>query len=207
MIIGVFASGEGTTLQAVLDACSQGRLDGSVGVVISNNSKSGALRRAAVMGIPGRHLSSTTHPDPILLDEAVKVCLDEAKVDLVLLAGFMKKLGPRTLAAYAGRVLNSHPALLPKFGGPGMYGEHVHRAVLASGESVSGATVHLVVADYDAGPIISQRSVEVRGDDTPETLALRVQEIERVLVVDALQAIARGEVQHSTNEVAEADLR
>jgi phosphoribosylglycinamide formyltransferase-1 len=122
----------------------------------------------------------------------VRACLLEARVDLVLLAGFMKKLGPQTLSAYAGRILNTHPALLPKFGGPGMYGEHVHRAVIASGERMSGASVHLVVAEYDASPVIGQRTVEVREDDTFETLAQRVQAVERVLVVDVLRDIARG---------------
>jgi phosphoribosylglycinamide formyltransferase 1 len=194
MILGVLASGEGTILQAVLDACRHGRLDASVGLVISNNSKSGALRRAAAAGVPSAHLSSKTHPDPQLLDETIALLLKHAQVDLVLLAGFMKKLGSRTLTAYAGRILNTHPALLPKFGGPGMYGDHVHRAVLGAGELISGATVHLVVAEYDAGPIISQRIVEVHRDDMPEVLSLRVQAAERDLVVDTLQAIARGDL-------------
>jgi len=192
MIIAVIASGEGTTLQAVLDACEQGRLDARVGLVISNNSGSGALRRAAAAAVPTAHLSSKAHPEPTALDEAMKTRLDQAEVDVVLLAGFMKKLGPQTLAAYAGRIVNTHPALLPKFGGPGMYGEHVHRAVLASGDRVSGATVHLVTAEYDEGPIIAQRTVEVRAGDTPETLAQRVQTTERDLVVDVLREIANG---------------
>lgn len=194
MLIGVLASGEGTTLQAVLDACTQARLDASVGLVISNNSDSGALRRAAAAGIPSQHLSAKTHPEPMHLDETLAASLQQAQLDLVLLAGFMKKLGPVTLAAFAGRILNTHPALLPKFGGPGMYGDHVHKAVLAAGESISGATVHLVVAEYDQGPIISQRTVDVRYDDTPETLAQRVRAVERSLLIDTLQAIAHGDV-------------
>ena len=192
MIIGVLASGEGTTLQAVLDACRQGRLDASVSLVISNNSGAGALRRAESVGVPVKHLSSKTHPEPTDLDEIVRACLAEANVDVVLLAGFMKKLGPRTLSAYAGRILNTHPALLPKFGGPGMYGTHVHRAVLEAGERTSGATVHMVVAEYDAGPVIAQRTVDVRSDDTIETLAERVQAAERVLVIDVLREVALG---------------
>ena len=192
MIIGVLASGEGTTLQAVIDACAQGQLEASVGLVISNNSGAGALRRAAAAGIATRHLSAKTHPEPTALDESVRASLVEARVDVVLLAGFMKKLGPRTLDAFRGRMLNTHPALLPKFGGPGMYGEHVHRAVIASGERMSGATVHLVVAEYDAGRVIAQRVVDVLADDSLETLAQRVQAAERVLVVDVLRNIACG---------------
>jgi len=199
VIIGVLASGEGTTLQAVLDACAQGLLDASVGLVISNNSGAGALRRAVAAGVPIKHLSSKTHPIPSVLDEIMRTCLVEAHVDVVLLAGFMKKLGPQTLGAYAGRILNTHPALLPKFGGPGMYGDHVHRAVIASGERTSGASVHLVVAEYDAGPVIAQRTVDVRSDDTVETLAQRVQAMERVLVVDVLRDIARGALRLSVS--------
>jgi phosphoribosylglycinamide formyltransferase-1 len=192
MSIGVLASGEGTILQSVLDACMQGRLDASVGVVISNNSGSVALRRAAASSIPTRHLSSKTHSDPATLDGTMRSCLGQAKVDVVLLAGFMKKLGPETLDAYAGRVLNTHPALLPKFGGAGMYGDHVHRAVLAAGESTSGASVHLVVAEYDAGPVVAQRVIDVRPNDTVETLGERVRASERILVVDVLRDLARG---------------
>ena len=190
--IGVLASREGTTLQAVLDACADGSLHARVTVIISNNSGSGALRRASVAGIQGCHISSITHPDSTELDRAICMALANAGVDIVLLAGFMKKLGPHTLQTYAGRILNTHPALLPKFGGFGMYGLQVHRAVLASGDRVSGASVHLVEADYDTGPIIAQRTVAVIDGDTPETLADRVQISERALVVEVLSEIARG---------------
>ena len=192
MILGVLASGEGTTLQAVLDAAADGRLDAVVGLVVSNNSGSGALRRAAAAGLRWKHLSAKTHPEPSVLDGAVLASLDEAHVDVVVLAGFMKKLGPQTLVAYAGRILNTHPALLPKFGGPGMYGDHVHRAVLAAGDHVSGASVHLVTADYDTGPVLAQRSVDVWSDDTAETLGERVRVVERALLVDVLREFSRG---------------
>jgi phosphoribosylglycinamide formyltransferase-1 len=121
MNIAVLASHQGTTLQAVLDACSRGALPARVGVVISNNSGSGALARARAAGIPTRHISGTTHPEPTDLDRAVCACLETEDTDVVLLAGFMKKLGPYTLMKYAGRILNTHPALLPKFGGHGMF--------------------------------------------------------------------------------------
>jgi phosphoribosylglycinamide formyltransferase-1 len=168
------------------------RFGARVGLVISNNSGAGALRRAVAAGVPTKHLSTVTHPEPERLDAAIKASLSEATVDVVLLAGFMRKVGPQTLEAYAGRILNTHPALLPRFGGPGMYGSAVHEAVLASGERVSGVSLHLVVAEYDAGPVIAQRIVEVHPDDTPETLARRVQSSERQLVVDVLGEIAHG---------------
>ncbi len=192
MNIAVLASHQGTTLQAVLDACASGMLPSRVCLVISNNSASGALSRAEAAGVPACHLSGSTHPDPVELDRAVLAQLVAAATDVVLLAGFMKKLGPCTLRAYSGRILNTHPALLPKFGGPGMFGIHVHRAVLAASDPVSGASVHLVEADYDTGTVIAQRTVEVSPGDTPESLAARVQTSERDLVVQVLRDIALG---------------
>ena len=115
-------------------------------------------------------------------------------MQVVALAGYMKMLGPRTLDAYRNRILNVHPALLPKFGGQGMYGERVHRAVLASGDSVSGVTVHLVDEEYDRGPVVAQTEVPVLPGDTPDTLAARVLEQEHILYPETIQRIATGEV-------------
>lgn len=190
--IGVLASGEGTTLQAVLDACGTGELKARVAVVISNNSNAGALRRANTVGVATRHLSGKTHPNPVELDAAIRGALTDAGVNLVLLAGFMKKLGSLTLRAFERRIINTHPALLPKFGGHGMYGMNVHRAVVAAKERQSGATVHSVESEYDTGPIIAQCVVDVHEGDTPEQLAERVQAGERVLLVNVLKDISRG---------------
>jgi len=190
--IGVLASGEGTTLQAVLDACNSGALRAKVAAVISNNSGSGALRRAASGGAPTHHLSSKTHPNPAELDASICSTLTQAGVQLVLLAGFMKKLGPQTLLTFSKRIINTHPALLPKFGGQGMYGMNVHRAVIVAKERQSGATVHVVDSEYDTGPILAQCVVDVFEDDTPEKLAERVQAGERTLLVTVLGDIARG---------------
>jgi phosphoribosylglycinamide formyltransferase 1 len=190
--IGVLASHEGTTLQALLDACASGDLPARVVLVISNNSGSGALRRAADAGVPTRHLSSAAHADPSELDRAIRDALVEADVDVVFLAGYMKRLAPLVLGTFAGRILNTHPALLPKFGGEGMFGMNVHRAVLAAGERESGPSVHLVDGDYDTGAVLEQRRVPVEPGDTAETLAARVQACERVLVVDVLRELATG---------------
>src|SRR5262249_29676812 len=135
MNVGVLASHEGTTLQTLLDACSDGRIQGRVAVVVSNNSDSGALRRARQAGVRALHLSSKTHEDPAALDAAIRDALVAADVDVVFLAGYMKKLGPLVLRAFERRILNTHPALLPRFGGPGMYGDRVFEAVLAAGET------------------------------------------------------------------------
>lgn len=188
--LAVLASHEGTTLQAVLDACGEPAFPWELVLVISNNAESGALRRAKAAGVPARHLSSRTHEAPEALDGAICDALCDARVDLVLLAGYMKKLGPVTLAAFRDRIINTHPALLPKFGGQGMYGLHVHRAVLTAGERVTGASVHVVDAAYDTGPVIGQVEVPVERDDTPESLAARVQARERELVVRVLAQIA-----------------
>ena len=129
MNIAVLASGEGTTLQAVLDACASGRLAARVGVVISNNSHAGALRRAQAAGVASRHLSVATAGGAAALDRALRDTLIEFGTDLVMLAGYMKRLGPLTLGHFACRIINTHPALLPEFGGQGMFGLNVHRAV------------------------------------------------------------------------------
>jgi len=192
MNIGVLASHEGTTLQAVLDACAGGRIAARVSVVISNNADSGALRRARAAGVAAVHLSTRTHPQPSELDEAIRAALVTHDCELVLLAGYMKLLGARTLGAFAGRVLNTHPALLPKHGGRGLYGMHVHRAVLAAREHESGASVPLVDRDYDTGPVLAQIRVPVEPGDSPETLAARVQSEERELLVGVLADLASG---------------
>ena len=192
--IGVLASHEGTTLQSIIDGCAQGRIDGRVVAVISNNSGSGALRRAAAAGIETFHLSSTTHASDESLDAAICGTLEHAGADVVFLAGYMKRLGPLTLAAFPARILNTHPALLPKFGGHGMFGNRVFEAVLAAGESESGVSVHLVDAEYDNGAVVRQERVAVLPGDTVESLKARVQTCEREAVVQTLAAIASGEL-------------
>src|SRR5262245_47701531 len=194
MNIGVLASREGTTLQSILDACSDGRIAARVAVVISNNSNAGALIRARKAGLPAIHLSSRTHPEPATLDAAIRDALLQASVDLVFLAGYMKKVGPLTLGAFAARILNTHPALLPRFGGHGMYGDRVFEAVLESGDKESGVSVHLVDAEYDRGPVVAQCRVPVLRDDSLDVLRTRVRERERELVVDTLAAIGGGQL-------------
>jgi phosphoribosylglycinamide formyltransferase 1 len=181
-------------MQAILDACRDGRLDAEPCIVICNNSDAPALERARRAGVPACHLSNRTHPDADSLDEAISATLQEHGANLVVLAGYMKKLGPRTLGRYRGRVLNIHPALLPKFGGQGMYGRRVHEAVLASGEKTTGVTIHLVDEEYDHGATIAQRTVPVLPADTAATLGERVLKVEHELYVDTLQRIARDEI-------------
>ena len=194
MNFGFFAPGRGTNLQAVIDACQIGILKANAGIVISNNSASEALERARRAGIPGFHLSSKTHPDPFHLDEAILAALQLHGIDLVILAGYMKRLGEKTLLAYQERVINIHPALLPKYGGAGMYGAHVHEAVIAAGEGETGVTIHLVDREYDHGSILAQCRLPVMQGDTALTLASRVLEREHSFLVETLKRIIDGEI-------------
>ena len=192
MNLGVLASHEGTTLQSLLDAFAGGRIQGRVAVVVSNNSDAGALRRVRHAGIQAVHLSLKTHADPAALDAAIRDALVAAGVDVLFLAGYMKKLGPLVLGAFEGRILNTHPALLPRFGGPGMYGDRVFEAVLKSGAAESGVSIHLVDADYDTGAIVRQCKVPVFPGDSLDDLKTRVRAREKEFVVETLAEIANG---------------
>lgn len=194
MNLGVLASHAGTLVQTILDACESGELPAAVRVVISNNSGAGALERARRHGVRAVHLSSATHRDPADLDRAVCDALVHEQVDIVFLAGYLKRVGPETRPRFRRRILNTHPALLPKFGGVGMYGDRVYAAVLASGESVTGVTIHHVAEEYDVGDFVARCSVAVLPGDTVETLRTRVSAREKRLVVETLSAIAKGEV-------------
>ncbi|MCH7727293.1 MAG: phosphoribosylglycinamide formyltransferase [Planctomycetes bacterium] len=192
--IGVLASHSGTTLQAMIDACERGDLDAQVCVVISNNSRSGAAGRADRHGIPLCHLSSCTHEDEIALDDAICETLERFETELVMLAGYMKKIGPRTLAGFRGRILNTHPALLPKFGGQGMYGDRVHSAVLQAGDPATGVSIHLVDSEYDTGPVVAQCEVCVEENDDVQSLSDRVKIREKEFLIETLQAIAKRKI-------------
>lgn len=194
MKLAFFCSHEGSNMQAVANACQIGRIQASVVCVVSNNSNSEALRFAMAHVIPAFHLSSKTHMDPEDLDQEMLSILSRHDVDLVVLAGYMKKLPPKTLAEFRGRVLNIHPALLPKYGGQGMYGMAVHEAVIASGDKETGVTIHVVTEEYDRGPIVAQAKHPVLEHDTPESLRLRVLELEHEFLVETLSAIANGNV-------------
>jgi phosphoribosylglycinamide formyltransferase 1 len=202
MNVGVLASHEGTTLQSLLDACSNGRIQGRVAVVVSNNGDSGALRRARQAGVQAVHLSSKTHDEPAALDAAILDVLVAAGVDVVFLAGYMKKLGPLVLRTFEGRILNTHPALLPRFGGPGMYGDRVFEAVLEAGEAESGVSIHLVEAEYDTGAIVRQCRVPVLQGDSLADLKARVQAREKEFVVETLARIANGDIRLHTRTSA-----
>jgi phosphoribosylglycinamide formyltransferase-1 len=188
--IAVFASGAGTTFAALLDA--QSVLQARIVLLVSNLSRCGAMQIAQARGVARLHLSAATHPEAPALDAAMADALDAHTVDVVVLAGYLKRLGPRTLARYAGRIYNTHPSLLPRHGGAGMYGDHVHAAVLAAGDTESGATVHRVDGDYDTGPVVAQVRVPVLAGDSVATLAERVRHAEKALLIATLRDVLAG---------------
>ena len=183
--VAVAVSGGGTNLQALLDALPSGS-PAEVVLVLSNKATSGGLERARLHGVAAEVLS-----DPADGGEWLER-LEARRTDLLVLAGYLKLVPARVVAAFRGRIINIHPALLPDFGGPGMYGERVHQAVLASGVRESGPTVHLVDEEYDRGTILAQRRVPVFPNDTPATLAARVLEAEHQLLPKVVLAAARA---------------
>lgn len=188
--IAVFASGTGSNFRVFIEKIESGDLKNArIVAVISNNSKSGALNLAKSRGIPSYHISTYTHPDPEDYEQALFKCLKSRGADMIILAGYMKLLPPSLIQAYPNRIINIHPALLPRFGGNGMYGKNVHEAVIRSGAKESGVTIHYVNAQYDEGPIIARSKVPILPEDTPESLAERVLKAEHDLywrVVDRL---------------------
>ncbi len=192
--LGFLASHGGSNMQAVIDACRDGHIDAEPCVAISNNSRSRAGRRATEAGIAYSHLSTKTHPEDNARDKAILDVFERHSVDLVVLGGYMKKLGSATLHRYQNRITNVHPSLLPKFGGRGFYGQAVHKAVIASGDLITGATIHLVDEHFDHGQIIAQQVVSVMQEDTAETLGERVLQVEHELYVETIRRIASGEI-------------
>ncbi|HBF01354.1 MAG TPA: phosphoribosylglycinamide formyltransferase [Dehalococcoidia bacterium] len=194
MSLGILASHGGSNLQAIMDACDNGSLKANVAVVVSNNSGSLAMRRARKSGIPAYHLSSSTHSDDGDLDVAIKNILKKYSVDLIILAGYMKKIGPSVLRTFHNRVINSHPALLPKYGGKGMYGDRVHKAVVKAKSTETGISIHLVDEHYDHGPIISQKIIAVDSAEGVEFVKKKVQKHEHRFWVTTLNKIQKGEI-------------
>jgi formyltetrahydrofolate-dependent phosphoribosylglycinamide formyltransferase len=194
MNIGVFASGRGSNFQAILKAIDDGRLPARVTLLVSNNSNAGALELARSQNIPAIHLSQKHYSSEDAYGEQLLELLTRNGVELIALAGYMKRIPTNVIVRFRNRILNIHPALLPAFGGPGMYGMHVHEAVLAAGAKVSGATVHIVDEEYDNGPIVMQKAVEVSSNDTPETLAAKVLSVEHEIYPKVLAAFAANRV-------------
>lgn len=184
--VAVFASGRGSNLEALFDAL-EGRRDAAVVLVASDRADAPALDRARRRGVETALLSGVVAADMLAM-------LDRARVDWIVLAGYLKRVPGEVVRRYRNRILNIHPALLPAHGGKGMYGERVHAAVLKAGEKVSGASVHLVDEEYDRGPVVAREEVPVEPADTPATLAARVLQVEHRLLPAVVIAAAEGRI-------------
>ncbi len=194
MRCAVFASGGGSNFQCLVDRKNAGDLHVELGVLVVNNSRAGAVKRAEEQKIPVVHCAPTGFPTEEAYTERLERHLKEYRIELIVLAGYMKKLPAPVVRAYRNRIVNIHPGLLPAFGGKGMYGMNVHRAVLEYGAKISGISVHFVDEEYDHGPVIFQTTVPVHCDDSPETLAARVLEAEHAHYWRVVEALGRGSV-------------
>ena len=192
MRLALFASGSGTNVGAVLDAIERRQLPAEAALVVSDRPGAGALDRARVRGVPVVVVAPDDHADEATFARALLDVLATHEADTVALAGYLRKVPAPVVWAFQGRMLNVHPSLLPAFGGAGMYGRRVHEAVLAYGCRITGATVHLVDAGLDTGPVVLQQAVEVHSDDTPDTLAAAVLAAEHDLLPRALRLLAAG---------------
>ncbi|HJR54324.1 MAG TPA: phosphoribosylglycinamide formyltransferase [Gemmatimonadota bacterium] len=184
--IAVFASGRGSNLEALFVAL-EGRRDAAVALVASDRSDAAALERARVRGVE----TAVVVPDDAV---GIRAALDSARIDWIVLAGYLKRVPVEVVRQYRNRILNIHPALLPAHGGKGMYGERVHAAVLEAGDATTGASVHLVDEEYDRGPVVARETVAVEPGDTPATLAARVLEVEHRLLPAVVIAAAEGRI-------------
>jgi phosphoribosylglycinamide formyltransferase 1 len=176
--LGFLASGNGSNFLNIVGACHSKNIDCEPVLLISNNSSSGAIRIAKKNNIDFFHISSKTNSNP---DKEICKRMKEFNIDLIILAGYMRKIEPEILNEFENRILNIHPSLLPKYGGKGMFGENVHRAVLDSGDKFSGASVHLVDENFDEGRILGQMQVEVKAGDSVQSLASKVLKVEHQL--------------------------
>jgi phosphoribosylglycinamide formyltransferase 1 len=191
--VAVLASGRGSIFEALVEAGRRGEMRAEVVLLIVSREDVPATELARRLGVECVVLDEKILGSAAC-DAAMETMLTGRRVGLVVLAGYLRKVGPRTLRAFAGRVINTHPAPLPRFGGKGMFGEHVHRAVLQAGVATSAATLHLVDEEYDSGPVIAERPVPVLPNDDVAKLRERVQAVERALLVSTISGLADSRV-------------
>ena len=185
----VFLSGNGSTLQSIIDAINIGKLNANIELVVSSNSNAYGLERAKMANIDTYVIKNTTPED---IDKELLNVLADYNINLIVLAGYLRKIGSNLLNSY--NIINTHPSLLPKFGGKGMYGMKVHTAVVNEKEKFSGATIHFVNDKYDDGNIIRQTKIQILPTDTPEDVSRKVQEVEKVQLIDVLNDFANGKI-------------
>lgn len=186
--IGILSSHNGSGFDTIVTSCENKQLNAQVVVVISNNSNALVLQKAQQKNIPNFVINTNLYPQENL-DEKITLLLQEYGCDIIFLSGYMKKIEDKLLQAYPNAIINSHPALLPKFGGVGMYGSKVHEAVIQAKEKQSGCTVHFVNEEYDKGEYIVQNSIELEKNETVESLENKIKKLESVTIIEALNKL------------------
>ncbi len=192
LTIAVFASGRGSNFDALQRTILKEHFPAQIAVVISNNSQAGVLELARSYNIPAVHLSQRQFSTAEEFQQKILSVLHDHTVNFIVLAGYMKRIDQAIIRAFRQRIINIHPALLPKYGGEGMYGMRVHEAVLKASEKFSGATVHMVDEEYDHGKILLQDIVEIENDESPETLAAKVLKVEHRILPEVVRMFAEG---------------
>lgn len=200
--IAVFASGRGSNFESILNSIESGRIkNADIVCLLGNNSDAGALLFAKRKNIPAVHISRRQYSTDEDFDAALIKKLDDYDVNFIVLAGYMKILSPVLVRKFKNKIINIHPALLPKFGGEGMYGIHVHEAVLKSGEKISGVTVHIVDEEYDHGPILMQETVDVDENETAETLAAKILNVEHKIYPEVVRLFSEDKIKIEDGKV------
>lgn len=194
MNIAFFASHGGSNFQAIVESIKSGNIEANASLLISNNSDCYAFERAKALGVPYRHISSAQFDNSDDFNQELLNVLNRFEIDLIVLAGYMRKIPQVIIKKYKNRILNIHPALLPKYGGKGMYGMNVHNAVYEAKESKSGATVHLVSEEYDEGRILKQLEITIEPEDNPEKIAEKVLAVEHILYTETIKDIVNGTI-------------
>jgi phosphoribosylglycinamide formyltransferase-1 len=193
--IAVFASGRGSNFQAILEQINNGLISTTVGLCITNNPNAGIIDIAKAAGISVKIFPPKDYSDSQAYNEAIFNALIESQIDFIVLAGYLKLIGRQIVERYSNKIINIHPALLPAFGGKGMYGHHVHDAVFSRGVKFSGATVHLVNSEYDAGPIVLQKAVSIEDVQSGDEIARRVLEIEHEIFPQAVKMLVEDRLE------------
>lgn len=193
--IAVFASGRGSNFQAILEQIKKGFIPATIGLCITNNPEAGVIEIAEANGIPVKIYPPKDYSDSHAFNQVILAALIEAEIDYIILAGYLKLIGRQIVDRYSNKIINIHPALLPSFGGKGMYGHHVHEAVFNRGVKLSGATVHLVNNKYDAGPIVLQKSVSIEDAISDEEIAKRVLKIEHAIFPQAVKLLVEDRLE------------
>lgn len=197
----ISGQGRGSNMQAIIDGCKSGKINGKVALVVGVNNGAPAMERARAAGVVAVSIPPKSFGCEEDYEEALLAQLQQNNIDLICLAGYMRVLGGKIIETYRNKIMNVHPALIPSFCGKGMYGHHVHEAVIARGVKFTGATVHFVDEDYDTGPIIMQRVVAVDANDTPDSIAAKVLEAEHAAYTDAVSLFAQGRLQVANRRV------